>query len=179
MNDLSRLKLNLLSLIRLTRTELDDSLDDLNSNIKKINYYKEKDVIKYESYINQLYIINGIYFKSIIYLNNKLKSCYKDLELLKNIKIPSENFNGVKNSHYLEKINKHQINLERSITQLDESLKIEEKCKKLIDDNRIIVTFSQTKYYEKEVLSNYEKLKQAKIEYYHIKYPEVLVKKYN
>ncbi len=158
MNKLIKLKINLSCLIRLTKIELYDSIDDLRRNIEMIKYYEQKNLVKYQGYINQLKLLNNIYVDSIINFNNELKNYYKELNDL-NIFID-------------DKIDELQNNLEISISNLEcNRLKIK-KYDELIKDKSIVVTSSETNYLIKEVLNSYEILKQERNSY-------LLLKKYN
>ena len=42
MNELVKLKMNIMSLIRLSKTELEDSIEDLKSNQERIKYYESQ-----------------------------------------------------------------------------------------------------------------------------------------
>lgn len=158
MDELKKLKLNLSCLIRLSKTELYDSLEDLKRNIELIDFYTKQDSIKYELYIDQLKKLNNIYTDSIIQFNNKLKSYYNDLKEV-----------GI----FIE-TNNLQNNLEQSINNLENNKNKLKSYKELIKNKSIIIISSETDYFTNETLRNYEILEQSKLEKY-----KQLTKKYN
>ncbi len=169
MDELKKLKVNLSCLIRLTKTELYDSIEDLKRNIEMIDDYYQKDPVKYEKYINQLKAINEIYIDSTISINNKLKEYYKEL---KDIGILVKNNNS-------NKIDKLQNNLELAITNLEHNnLKVKKYNSAIYNENINIIS-SETEYLINEVLRNYENLEQAKLEFYKEKNINILTKKYD
>lgn len=169
MTELTKLKINLSCLIRLTKTELYDSIEDLNKNIEMINYYESKNTTEYEAYIHQLKFLNSVYINSTIELNNKLKHYYKDL---KEFDITFES------NDVLDEINRLQSNLEKSISNLEKNRLEVKEYNGLIKDKTIVITSSETNYLTSEVLRNYDNLKQAKLKYYN-NHINILIKKYN
>ncbi len=158
MDELKKLKINLSCLIRLARTELYDSLEDIKRNNNLIDLYTKQDSVKYEKYINQLKSLNDIYTDTVIKINNKLKSYFKDL---KDYNLPIE-------------IDSFQNILEQSINDLEINKNKLKHYKNLIKDKSIIIISSETDYLTNEVLRNYEILEQSKLEKY-----KQLTKKYN
>lgn len=158
MDELKKLKINLSCLIRLARTELYDSLEDIKRNNNLIDLYTKQDSVKYEKYINQLKSLNDIYTDTVIKINNKLKSYFKDL---KDYNLPIE-------------IDSFQNILEQSINDLEINKNKLKHYKNLIKDKSIIIISSETDYLTNEVLLNYEILEQSKLEKY-----KQLTKKYN
>ena len=158
MDELKKLKINLSCLIRLARTELYDSLEDIKRNNNFIDLYTKQDSVKYEKYINQLKSLNDIYTDTVIKINNKLKSYFKDL---KDYNLPIE-------------IDSFQNILEQSINDLEINKNKLKHYKNLIKDKSIIIISSETDYLTNEVLRNYEILEQSKLEKY-----KQLTKKYN
>ena len=144
MDELKKLKINLSCLIRLARTELYDSLEDIKRNNNLIDLYTKQDSVKYEKYINQLKSLNDIYTDTVIKINNKLKSYFKDL---KDYNLPIE-------------IDSFQNILEQSIDDLEINKNKLKHYKNLIKDKSIIIISSETDYLTNEVLLNYEILEQ-------------------
>ena len=178
MDNLVKLKMNLLSLIRLGKIELNDSIEDLEHNINKVNQYKETNSLKYELAIRSFENLNKILIEVIINKYNELLTYNEEIRKLDSIKTPGENILNL-NKPYLEKIKENEMILEDSISKLAQSIELEKKYRKMINDDSITIINSQTDYYMKEVILNYKNLKLSKMEYYEDKYPEVLVKKYN
>jgi len=176
MDELTKLKSNLSCLIRLTKIELYDSLEDLKRNIENIKFYERKDSVKYVGYINQLKILNNVYIDSIINANNKLKDYCSDLEEVNKIKPTSTSFKY--GEDILNRINELHNTLEQSISNLEINKLSIKKYNDAINNKKIKITSSETEYLTHEVLRNYENLKQTKFEYY-TKHQSVLTKKYN
>ena len=150
MDELKKLKLNLSCLIRLTRTELYDSLEDIKRNIDLISFYIKQDPIKYNSYVKQLKELNNIYTDSLIKFNNRLKSYYNDL---KDIGLSIE-------------IDPSQNNLEQSINNLENNKNKLKSSKELIKNKSIVIVSSETDFIVNKVLENYEIIEQSKFENY-------------
>ncbi len=173
MDALGKLRINLQCLIRLTKTELYDSLNDIKRNIELIKHYTEIDSVKYEALIKELEYIKNIHIDSVIAINNKLKSYYKDLNELKNNTVIEET------NKDLENINKLHSLLEESISKLEMNKLNVIRLNKIIKLKGITVISSETEYLVSEVLRNYETLNEARLKYYNNKHSNVLTKKYN
>ena len=180
MEDLVRVKINLLCLIRLAKIELNDAIEDLKVNKEKTKFYQEKDPKKYDSQIKHL-----LYFRNILIfiISNKyseLQEYYKDLKKLENIKTPSESFTDNSSNTFnpsIIELNKLQNDLENCVGNLSACYNKTQKYNEMFKDIGIKVEFSQSEYYIKAILEKYDELNNSKLRYYSGKYPMTLIKK--
>ena len=175
MDSLVALKINLLTLIRLAKTELWDSLEDLKANQENILRCKEKRTNNSEAMIKSMKNLSSIFIEIIINNNNKLLEYYEELKKFKDIKTPGES--SYEYNPHLEEINELQHKLENSISLLAETIKKEKEYNTRFNNSNIKVILSQTEFYSQKILFDYEELNKAKLKYYNNRYPNLSIRK--